>query len=138
MPKWENTISSGDIPVYMYKLTKSYVDKIGEEVCKKGVNVRGVIMYKDWYSFRQEQTKLSDLVHGNSSNSQLDYRIYSMAKNEILYERVENKSENSEIILNLEEEIQNKIKNSVLKEETSESEEAVESEPSKKQNKKKK
>lgn len=138
MPKWENTISSGDIPVYMYKLTKSYVNKIGDEICKKGVNVRGVIMYKDWYSFRQEQTKLSDLVHGNSSNSQLDYRIYSMAKNEILYERIENKADENEVILNLEEEIQNKIKNSVLKEETSENFDEIENESSKKQNKKKK
>lgn len=106
--KWENTISSADMPVYMYKLSKSYVEKLGEEICKKGVNVRGVILYKDWYSFRQEQTKLKDLITGNSSSSYLDYRIYSISKNSVLYEKAEDPNEKSEV-LNVENEIKSKI-----------------------------
>lgn len=106
--KWENTISSADMPVYMYKLSKSYVEKLGEEVCKKGVNVRGVILYKDWYSFRQEQTKLKDLINGNSMSSYLDYRIYSVSKNAVLYEKVEDSTDILEV-LNVENDIKAKL-----------------------------
>jgi len=106
--KWENTISSADMPVYMYKLSKSYVEKLGEDVCKKGVNVRGVILYKDWYSFRQEQTKLKDLINGNSMSSYLDYRIYSVSKNAVLYEKVEDATDISEV-LNVENDIKAKL-----------------------------
>ena len=106
--KWENTISSADMPVYMYKLSKSYVEKLGEEICKKGVNVRGVIIYKDWYSFRQEQTKLKDLINGNSMASYLDYRVYSVSKNSVLYEKMEDSTDIYDV-LNVEHEIKIKI-----------------------------
>lgn len=106
--KWENTITSADMPVYMYRLSKSYVEKLGEEVCKKGVNVRGVIIYKDWYSFRQEQTKLKDLINGNSSSSFLDYRIYSISKNSVIYEKSEDPEQLSEV-LNVEKDIKVKL-----------------------------
>jgi hypothetical protein len=92
----------------MYKLSKSYVEKLGEEVCKKGVNVRGVILYKDWYSFRQEQTKLKDLINGNSMSSYLDYRIYSVSKNAVLYEKVEDSTDILEV-LNVENDIKAKL-----------------------------
>ena len=106
--KWDNTISSADMPVYMYKLSKSYVEKLGEEICKKGVNVRGVIIYKDWYSFRQEQTKLKDLINGNSMASYLDYRVYSVSKNSVLYEKMEDSTDIYDV-LNVEHEIKIKI-----------------------------
>ena len=108
MSKWENTISSADMPVYMYKLSKSYVEKLGEEICKKGVNVRGVILYRDWYSFKQEQTKLKDLVIGNSMTSYLDYRVYSVSKNAVIYEKLEDSTDVLEV-LNVENDIKVKL-----------------------------
>lgn len=112
MPKWESTITSADMPVYMYKLSKSYVERIGEDICKKGVNVKGIILYKDWYSFRQEQSKLTELISGNSAVSYIDYRVYSISKNKVLYEKVESSEEFSEV-LNLEDQVKKNIDKSV-------------------------
>lgn len=96
MNKWESTISSTDIPVHMYKISPSMVKVIGEENCKKGVNVKGYTLFDSWYGFKQEQNKLTELVHGQSSSSYLDYRVFSKSKNEVLYEKVESVSESEE------------------------------------------